>query len=71
MLLSANYQHGARSMEAVLDMCRIAGKPTFGLADLPPDEQLEVHIGGRRVGAPHIAAPRRARARASSRRRRR
>ena len=71
MLLSANYQHGARSMEAVLDMCRIAGKPTFGLADLPPDEQLEVHIGGRRVEAPHIAAPRRARARTSSRRRRR
>ena len=62
LLLSANYQHGARSLEAVLDMCRIAGKPTFGLADLPPDEQLELHIEGRRVGPPHIAGPRRARA---------
>jgi hypothetical protein len=43
-LLTVKYRHGARSMEAVLDMCRIVGKPTFGLADLPPDEQLDVHI---------------------------
>jgi hypothetical protein len=43
-LLNWEYQHGSRSMEAVLDMSRIAGKPSFGLADLPPDEQLALHI---------------------------
>jgi ATPase family associated with various cellular activities (AAA) len=46
MLLRARYAHGARSIEAVLDMSRLAGKLAFGLADLPPKDQLDLHILG-------------------------
>jgi hypothetical protein len=43
-LLEAKYRHGARSIEAVLDMSRLAGKAAFSWADLPPRDQLNLHV---------------------------
>lgn len=43
-LLREDYGHGARSIDAILEMSRLAGKSAFGLADLPPEEQLGVHL---------------------------
>jgi hypothetical protein len=37
------YLHGARSLEAILGMSRIAGKGSFGVASLPSDTQLSLH----------------------------
>jgi hypothetical protein len=43
-LLSEDYAHGARSIEAILEMSQLAGKTAFGPADLPPEDQLTLHI---------------------------
>lgn len=43
-LLDADYIYGARSMEAIIDMSQLAGKNLFRLADLPPVEQLDLHV---------------------------
>lgn len=37
------YRHGARSMEAILDMSTLAGRTTFDQAALPPAPQLAMH----------------------------
>ena len=44
MLYARKYEHGARSMEAVLDMCRIPPDGEIGVADLPSSEQLTLHV---------------------------
>ncbi|MHB8766014.1 MAG: RyR domain-containing protein, partial [Deferrisomatales bacterium] len=38
------YRHGIRSLEALLDMSRLAGKPRFDLSALPPRAQLALHV---------------------------
>jgi hypothetical protein len=38
------YKHGARSLEAVLDMSMLSGSKTFEAAALPPAEQLRLHV---------------------------
>jgi len=37
------YRHGARSMEAILDMSMLAGRTRFDQAALPPAAQLAMH----------------------------
>lgn len=39
-----NYKHGARSMEAIIDMSSLAGRRRFTQAALPPSKQLEMHV---------------------------
>ncbi len=38
------FHHGARSMEAIIDMCGLAGRAIFDRASLPSREQLMVHV---------------------------
>ena len=38
------YKHGARSMEAIIEMSMLTGKRRFDQASLPPHEQLELHV---------------------------
>ena len=38
------YKHGARSMEAILDMSLLAGQNCWDPAALPPAEQLALHV---------------------------
>jgi hypothetical protein len=38
------YKHGARSMEAIIDMSALVGKRRFTQAALPPSKQLEMHV---------------------------
>ena len=38
------YKHGIRSMDAVVQMSRLNGKRRFDKADLPPREQLALHV---------------------------
>jgi len=44
MLHVRKYKHGARSMAAIIDMSRLAGKNRFDLSALPPKEQLDLHV---------------------------
>jgi hypothetical protein len=41
------YRHGARSMEAVIDMSTLAGHTRFERSNLPDDAQLELHVDSR------------------------
>jgi hypothetical protein len=43
MLATKTYFHGARSMEAIIRMSYLEGN-TFQISDLPPDDQLEMHV---------------------------
>jgi hypothetical protein len=38
------YKHGARSLEAVLDMSMLSDSKSFEAAALPPTEQLHLHV---------------------------
>jgi hypothetical protein len=38
------YKHGARSMEAIIDMSMLGGRKQFDQAALPPSKQLELHV---------------------------
>jgi len=38
------YFHGARSMEAIIDMSLLVGRRQFELSSLPPDWQLRLHV---------------------------
>jgi hypothetical protein len=38
------YKHGARSMEAIIDMSTLAGRRRFTQEALPPSKQLEMHV---------------------------
>lgn len=44
LLLIPEYKHGIRSIEAILEMSRLAGKRLFDKAALPPDDQLSLHV---------------------------
>lgn len=41
------FKHGVRSMEAILDMSRIQHGDIFQKGDLPPREQLDMHVDAR------------------------
>ncbi len=38
------FTHGARSMEAIIDQCSLAGKSLFARSCLPPEGQLALHV---------------------------
>lgn len=38
------YKHGARSLEAIIEMSMLEGRRSFEQASLPPAEQLELHV---------------------------
>ena len=40
----AKYEHGARSLEAVIKMSNLMGSSFFGAADLPSIEMLKLHV---------------------------
>jgi hypothetical protein len=40
------YEHGARSMEAIVEMSRLAGEAEFRTSALPPRELLDLHVNG-------------------------
>lgn len=42
----SKYKHGARSLEALLDTSVTKGKKHFGQSDLPPKDQLDLHVDG-------------------------
>ncbi|KAE8415501.1 hypothetical protein BDV36DRAFT_297995 [Aspergillus pseudocaelatus] len=44
LLTVPKYRHGARSLEAILDMSRLSGKKRFERAALPPEDQLNLHV---------------------------
>jgi hypothetical protein len=44
LLMTARYRHGARSLESVLLMSRLTDRDHFGLASLPSNAQLEIHV---------------------------
>jgi len=46
-LLIKEYRHGARSIEAIVSMSRLAGKTTFERSSLPTEVQLNLHLDGR------------------------
>ena len=43
-LLVGEYIHGARSMEAILRMSALSGKPRFERSSLPAHQQLGLHV---------------------------
>jgi hypothetical protein len=44
LLLVSNYEHGTRSMEALLEMSQLARQSRFDQYALPPREQLAIHV---------------------------
>jgi hypothetical protein len=44
LLRVPRYKHGVRSMAAILQMSRLNGKKRFDKSDLPPREQLALHV---------------------------
>ena len=44
LLKIPRYQHGIRSIEAIIDMSMLAGKNYWSKSDLPPTDQLSIHI---------------------------
>jgi hypothetical protein len=40
------YKHGARSMESIMAMSRLAGKTSFERSSLPSESQLDLHVNG-------------------------
>lgn len=46
MLNVESYKHGARSMEAILDMSMLSRVRSFEQAALPPATQLDLHVDG-------------------------
>jgi hypothetical protein len=46
-LRTDRYAHGARSLEAIVDMSALAGRPRFERASLPPRQQLALHVDAR------------------------
>ncbi|MGZ4199655.1 MAG: AAA family ATPase [Thermoleophilia bacterium] len=50
-LLIGEYIHGARSMEAIVQMSSLAGKPRYERSSLPAAQQLAVHVDAARFMA--------------------
>ena len=46
-LLTSRYKHGARSLEAILDMSHLAGTLRFSRSSLPAPHLLELHVDAR------------------------
>ncbi len=46
-LLTNEYKHGARSMEAIVSMSQLAGKSSFERSCLPYETQLNMHVDSR------------------------
>jgi hypothetical protein len=46
LLTVSDYKHGARSMEAIIDMSVLRKYKSWEKASLPPKDQLELHIDG-------------------------
>ena len=44
MLRIPEYRHGARSIESVIDMSAVFGKAYWDKSDLPPADQLKIHV---------------------------
>ena len=44
MLRIPEYRHGARSIESVIDMSAVYGKAHWDKSDLPPADQLKIHV---------------------------
>ena len=45
-LLTREYKHGARSMEAIVATSQLAGKTVFERSSLPSESQLNLHVDG-------------------------
>ena len=45
-LQTKHYEHGARSMEAIVDVSLLAGKRRFERSSLPAKTQLDLHVDG-------------------------
>ncbi|HEX7474850.1 MAG TPA: RyR domain-containing protein, partial [Dehalococcoidales bacterium] len=45
------YEHGARSIEAILKMSQLSGKTSFERSSLPSETQLDLHVNGREFTA--------------------
>jgi RyR domain len=43
----SKYRHGTRSMEAIIEMSRLAKQSRFVRSALPPADQLDLHVNGR------------------------
>jgi hypothetical protein len=46
-LNTQRFKHGVRSIESILAMSNLAGKASFERSDLPPEDQLDLHVEGR------------------------
>jgi hypothetical protein len=46
LLTVKGYTHGARSMEAIIDMSRLRITNSWTMSSLPPNDQLKLHIKG-------------------------
>lgn len=44
LLNVTQYKHGTRSIEAIIDMCRLVGKRRYDLSSLPPKEFMDMHV---------------------------
>jgi hypothetical protein len=47
LLNTHRFKHGVRSIESILAMSNLAGKENFERSDLPPEDQLDLHVEGR------------------------
>jgi hypothetical protein len=47
LLNTQRFKHGVRSIESILAMSNLAGKERFERSDLPPEDQLDLHVEGR------------------------
>lgn len=47
LLIIPKYKHGVRSMEAIIDMSMLQGYSYWGKSNLPPKDQLELHVDGK------------------------
>ncbi|WP_158102447.1 RyR domain-containing protein [Streptomyces africanus] len=43
----SKYEHGVRSMKAIIEMSSLSGKDSFDRSCLPPITQLDLHVDGR------------------------
>jgi hypothetical protein len=46
-LMIGEYRHGARSIEAIVQMSQLAGKTAFERSSLPTEAQMNLHLDGR------------------------
>ena len=49
-LLVDRFSHGARSMQAIVEMSSLSGKLRFDRSSLPPEDQLDLHVDGHAFG---------------------